>query len=761
VRRACSAVVAGVLLAAAALPATLLAGLPSASASTTEAASTSQATSTADGHQPGAGAVAVTITNISPQYVSLGQTVTISGTVTNHSRRALVNPSVRFLVGRQPVGNMTQLLDDDDAPGPVGSIPIPGRATQPAAQIPPGASSSWSISVPASRLGFRTFGAYPVTAQVSGSGQAPADANSFLPYTPPKRGHFASKSPQPQQIAWVLPLIDQPFIGMPGTGQCQSAQGAALAASMAKGGRLNGLLSAGTTKYAREDLATWAVDPALLWDANELRTAQCAALNPGRANAASGFLESVRAGTAKQPLFTTPYANVSLALVSSQGLETDITPALTAGRTVAGNYLNQKLTPRPPGPGVSTQAQTAGILWPPGGVASHTTVMAVASNAGAGISTVLLSNRVVTNATATATEVPNQVGGYVRVVLYNADLSKLLAQAPAAPGERFGPEQAFLAATAVLTGQPSSRPILVAPPQLWHASGPLAAGLLKETATAPWLSPVSVATLAEGARPGDVGLPPTGLERPVFSRGVIRGLRALGFDISRLTALHARSGYIDLQLAQYALESASLRLPRAEQVGVITNLAASISNQLKLVGLRIKGPIILGGLKGNVPLIIDNPLAFPIKVKVVVSVRGVAAGNSFTVQQAAKDALVVPAKDQIATSLHVQATQAGAATIELYLVNKQGHPLPGPPVTITVHATQFGTLAMIILASALGVFVVASAARGLRRRPAGPDNPADEGQVDPDDGQGGEITAEPDTVVAEPSEIGAAGRSGL
>jgi Family of unknown function (DUF6049) len=751
VRRACSAVAAGVLLAAAVLPAAIFAGAPAASAST------SQAASAASSHQAGGSTVAITITGISPQTAVLGEKVTVSGTVTNHSRQTLVHPEVRFLVSQVPVSDMTTLMTDDGADGPVGSVAIPGQATQPATRIAPGASSTWSITVPATRLGFTTFGAYPVTVQVSESDIALASANSFLPYSPPKRGHFASPSPRPQQIAWVLPLIDQPLTGVPSTQQCQSGQARTLAASMAKTGRLNGLLGAGTTRYARQDQVTWAVDPALLWDANQIRSPRCAAVNAAGARAASAWLTEVRKGTAGQPLFTTPYANVSLALVS-QGVEADVTTALVVGRKVAHNYLDQNLSPQPPVAGSSSQGQTAGILWPPDGAASHSTVQPLAATAG--ISTVLLSNGVVTSAKATASEVLNQVGGYARVVLYNADLSKLLARAPAAPADRFGTEQAFLAATAVLAGQPSSQPILVVPPQLWHASGALAADLLKETATATWLSQVSVTTMASSARPGDLGLPPTGIERPGFSRGVIHGLKTLGYGIKQLSSLNAKSTYTDLQLALYALESSTLHLRRVEQLRMVTKLDASVNSQLKQVGLDIKGPVFLGGLKGNVPLIIDNQLDFPVRVRIVTSVTQPGSGE-FTVQQAKTGLITVPAKNKFPTSLHVQATQAGAATITLHLVNDRNQALPGVPVTVTVHATQFGTLAMIILACALGIFVIASAARGLRRRPAGPDSPADDGHLDPDDPQGGEITAEPDTVVAEHSELGAAGRSGL
>ena len=63
----------------------------------------------------------------------------------------------------------------------------------------------------------------------------------------------------------------------------------------------------------------------------------------------------------------------------------------------------------------------------------------------------------------------------------------------------------------------------------------------------------------------------------------------------------------------------------------------------------------------------------------------------------------------------VQAAAAGSKTLTLWLTTPEGAALPGKPVTLTVAATHFGTLAIVIISVALVVFVLSAAARAIRR----------------------------------------------
>jgi hypothetical protein len=85
----------------------------------------------------------------------------------------------------------------------------------------------------------------------------------------------------------------------------------------------------------------------------------------------------------------------------------------------------------------------------------------------------------------------------------------------------------------------------------------------------------------------------------------------------------------------------------------------------------------------------------------------------------------IPPGATVNVKLNVHAATVGSTTIHLVLVAPDGAVLPGTRVAMTIRATQFGTLALIILAAALGVFMITSATRAIRQGggPRGTDPP--------------------------------------
>jgi hypothetical protein len=187
----------------------------------------------------------------------------------------------------------------------------------------------------------------------------------------------------------------------------------------------------------------------------------------------------------------------------------------------------------------------------------------------------------------------------------------------------------------------------------------------------------------------------------------------------------------------------------ARQVQPMTRLIAGyIGSQEASVTINGPTPLLLGGLKGTVPVSIDNRLRYPIQVRVRLRVTGL-AGHKLTVSNP-PGLIKVPAGVVQTVKLKVKATSVGSTTIALSLTTPQGQPLATTPVTITVQATQFGNLALIILAAALGVFMIASAARAIRRGRAGPGQSARGTPDVPRGGNGGlEPPKEADSVVAD------------
>ena len=63
----------------------------------------------------------------------------------------------------------------------------------------------------------------------------------------------------------------------------------------------------------------------------------------------------------------------------------------------------------------------------------------------------------------------------------------------------------------------------------------------------------------------------------------------------------------------------------------------------------------------------------------------------------------------------MKAAKAGSTTLTLWLTNPGGTPLPGSTATVTVEATHFGTMAIVIIGIALAVFVITAIGRAIRR----------------------------------------------
>ncbi len=187
--------------------------------------------------------------------------------------------------------------------------------------------------------------------------------------------------------------------------------------------------------------------------------------------------------------------------------------------------------------------------------------------------------------------------------------------------------------------------------------------------------------------------------------------------------------------------------------------------------------MILGGLKGTVPVLIDNRLDYPVEVRVALSFRQPPGGGLKVSPpkgpgstSSTSGPVTVPANGQEPVRIRVEASQVGATLLTVRLLKPQsasaacvtdqfGSCIVGH---VTVQATQFGNVAMIILASVLGLFVIASAIRGARRRDVPPPGDSGEpGEPDPDAVHGSQNQPETDTVMPERSELGTAGTSGL
>jgi hypothetical protein len=745
-------------IAATVLPCVLLAGQQAASAS---ASDVSGSVSAEQAKSP----VSVAITDLSPRWASPGATITVRGWLTNSSGKWVSRPAVQLESSAAPLDGLAALEPYADGQGPVLSD-VPGASWQYKAALPPGSSVPWSIRLHASNIGMTSFGVYPLAALAFNAVGTLDTSYSYLPYEPAKKGQGSASQPAPAKIAWTWPLIDKPLLDAPFStplqGDCRDSQAEDLAASLSSGGRLATLLSAAASgDAAGRDQVTWAVDPALL--ANVTALAGCKSSYPAGARAASQWLSAFRAAVKGQPLFVTPYADVDLAALVAEGHQADVNEAFLLGWTIASGILHHGVNP----PGTSIAGSGAGqpatvtsvagnpvtgFAWPAGGIAGFSTLETLPVN---GISTVLTDSASLPQAPGTVVRSPDE-NGHLTVLLANDGLTQTLGSGGSTPGDTFGTEQLFLAETAELAAASPAQPIIVAPPQRWRPSAALASGLLSETATAPWLSPSSLSLVAAAKHVPEYQPPvKTGRLQTPFSPVVLRRLRSLDRQITDLQGIQAYPN-ANLWLGAATIESSAWDGSSAgNRTALLGTVESYFSKQVNSVEIIADRRVTLGGLKGSVPVSIYNKLDYAVQVKLKIS-----ADSGLHVSQSPGNLIMVPAHREQRVELHIQASQVGSASITLRLLSAANLALPAKTITMTVQATQLGVLAMIILAVALGVFLIASAARAVHRSRTASSGDTDarpataEGEAEPN-------ATQADTVEGERTELKAAGQPGL
>ncbi len=148
--------------------------------------------------------------------------------------------------------------------------------------------------------------------------------------------------------------------------------------------------------------------------------------------------------------------------------------------------------------------------------------------------------------------------------------------------------------------------------------------------------------------------------------------------------------------------------PGTELLDTLSSYVAAQESGLSLV---TPGRVTLGGLRGSVPVSISSHLSYPVLVRLQVSVP---RSGSLSVRSQ-PGVVKVAAGTVVTLKLSVSTAAVGSTTLHLSLLSPGGVPLRSAPVTMVVQATHYGTLALVIIAAALGVFMLTSATRAIRR----------------------------------------------
>jgi hypothetical protein len=740
----------------------LAAGVPAMQASSLAAAATRQggahdARLISQGRTAGPSHVTIAILSVSPQVAARGHRVTVTGTVSNPTNSPVSGLTVQLWSSSAHFTSRSEM-----ASYAAGNLqletPVPGTLVSLHGSLAPGTTQHWTVSARPASLRLSVFGVYPLAAAVDSGGQQLDAERTFLPYWP--GSVKAAGLAQRAKVAWVWPLVSQPQ-----QGACRALLTNELAGSLLPTGRLGRLLAEGNTPVAGRAGLTWAIDPSLLTSATTMKrgyrvggSPTCSGAVSKRASrAAQDWLSAVRSVTARQDFFITPYADVDSSALTHAGLGPDLSRAYKLGRAVARSHLGA--VQRPGG--------TLGeIAWPADGIADYPVLSSLAAN---GIGTVILDGSLMPPATVVGytpsaiTTTPDGVDAGLHVALADSTISQLLAAAPTAAASQpaaasFATEQRFLAETTMIAAELPGLPrsVVVTPPRQWNPAPGLASALLAETVHAPWLRPTSLGSLVTaGSSAGQVTRkPPPRQER---GHGELRGsllrrIKDLESGIRLQASMLGKSAASYLASAVATVESSAWRGDPAQARALFARVSAYLNAQWRQVRIVGTGQDTLTGKSGSVPVSINNKLG----EQVTVLLRVWAPSGRMTAA-APKSAIVIGPHQQRTVAVRVHAAAAGSTVLKLQLLAPNGKPLPGTPAQLTVDATHFGSMALVIIAVACGVFLIAAAVRAIRRRgrdgvTARADGGADPGEdangADPAGSPGGSADRT-DTVVTE------------
>ncbi|HEY6496696.1 MAG TPA: DUF6049 family protein [Trebonia sp.] len=700
----------------------LLAGVPAAQASPGDAQQHSAVAGSAS-----LPPLAISITGLTPKYPGPDSTVTVVGTLANHSGSAQPDVAVQALTSQEWFEDPAQMTEFTDDPSSV-SLQSAGNAYQ-AGSVPNGATVRWSAQFPAADF-YNQFGVFPLEVEASDGSGDTAIAQTFVPFWP---GNGAVGQPRGLQVAWVWPLIDTPQQGV-----CpQTLATNRLASSVASGGRLSTLLDAGSSSAGQDDDVTWDIDPALLSDVSVMTkpyhtsgNATCSQRIAEPASKSAGqWLSQLKTSTETAPAFLTPYANVDVAALSHSGLDSSLlASAYRAGDTVAGQILPGTFGKNGSGTGGGSVLKAA---YPTDGQADAEVLTSLATYGG--INTVVLGSDPSPVPTSSSGEdalarTTSGVGTNMSVLLANSRITSLLSTASASATEasQFTLTQDFLAQTAMIAAElpGASRSLVVAPPTTWDPSPAEANALLQDT-QAPWLHPAGLSKLsAEAAQLPTVShMVPKNVSGSELGAAYLGSLKQVQANVNLFQGLlyQPSAQQIDSLDAALAVTESSAWRGRGAPGGwlALGHLSAYLDDsEHKVFIIQNKNKMLLFGQSGKTPVSVRNLLGVPIQVRVTVSTP---PGSQLQVGQF-NTLLKVQGGQTNTVTMPLHSASIGTTTVHLQLATRSGSPLTWTGQSLSVEVTRFGRFLLIIIAGALGILVLTSAYRLRRKRLAGAKN---------------------------------------
>ncbi|MFD8370368.1 DUF6049 family protein [Streptomyces sp. NPDC059688] len=407
--------------------------------------------------------VAVSLDSLSPNAPGDGDTLTVSGTVTNKGKQTVTGAHVGLRVG--PMLNTRSAVDGvarhaDDLQGGTGTE-VDGKYEEKFAKLAPGVSEHFSISVPVDKLTLGQDGVYEFGVALSGQTSAqPWDQilgiqRTFLPWQP-------SEADTRTKTTFLWPLLSTVHMtAKTGAGEQQTPvfRDDDLAEELAPGGRLAQMVELG------KDLdVTWVIDPDLLASVDAMALGNYRIQGDGDNTTpgsrehqalAKQWLANLQKAVAGKEVVALPFGDPDLASLAHNG--TSVTGSLSylKGATdVAATTVKTVLHVTP----------STDFAWPVNG-AVDPSIMKVATSAGADRVIARSDSLQETAGLSYTPSAARPVGGGTTAVVADGRLSTAFERDLTDAGSSTLAVQRFLAQTLELNAQTGEQRSIVVAPQ--------------------------------------------------------------------------------------------------------------------------------------------------------------------------------------------------------------------------------------------------------------------------------------------------------
>ncbi|MEU6524592.1 DUF6049 family protein [Streptomyces sp. NPDC046924] len=720
----------------------LLAGLlqlPAASPAGATAQSARQAPS-------GAGSVSVSVNSLTPSTPTEGDTVTVSGTVTNKGGKAVTAAHVGLRVG--PLldtrsGIETVARNSDDVQGSVGPE-IDDKYSQEFERLAPGVSQPFSISVPADELSLGENGVYQLAVALSGQTAAQpweqtlGVRRTFLPWQP-------EEVDKKTRTTFLWPLISTVHTtAETGSDEQQTPvlRDDVLAKEISPGGRLDRMVALG------KDLdVTWVVDPDLLASVDAMTESyevrgEDDTTTAGRHQAvAKRWLARVQSAVADDEVVALPFGDPDLASLAHNG--TSVTGSLShlkEATDVVVNTVEPILHVKP----------TTDFAWPVNG-AVDPSIVKVATSAGADKVIARSDSFRETGDLSYTPSAARPIGGGTTAVVADARLSTLFQGDMTKASTSTATVQRFLAQSLTLSLQTGrQRSVVVAPQRTPSASqAQTMAEVLKAVQDGNWSEPQDL-TAASKAKPDPAAatevpsassypsslrkqeLPQSAFEQIARTQDKLDKFQVILSDPSRVVTPFGRALNRGM--------SVSWRGRAAEAATYRSGVEVYLDGLLDQVKLIEKSETKLSGRSATIPVTVQNNLVQGVEHLTLrltstnptrLEIEGAAYGEQ---------PITVSGGHSQSVKFTTSANANGRATVIAQLYTQDGQKY-GEPVTFDVKVTEITATVMLVIGGGVLLLVLAgfrmytqrkrAAAREVLEEKRAPDGGA-EGPQNPD-----------------------------